>query len=308
VGAHMKIFIIHKSEDRTAVENLMQEINSRVNVDLLALQSNKDDKHWRKEAKAKIDQSDLILYILGEITHTSTFVDEEIQYALKKKKQILLYRLRPEYKDVINGSLIKKDSFNNTNKELFKEISLEDLPRVLKQGYDFDIARQLEQTKDPKRETELIEQYKAYLQTSEDILNRRQNTSNFYTTLNTTMLTILATAAGLLFSLSGINGMLATAVGMFSVSIMGILLNLNWLSLLESYGRLNSAKMKVISEIEKNLPANIYDTEWRVMSEKLCGGKYISFTAIEKRLPICFVVLYGLLICLSMALFVISII
>ena len=137
---------------------------------------------------------------------------------------------------------------------------------------------------------------------------RRIVTSNFYTTLNTTMLTILATAAGLLFSLSGINGMLATAVGMFSVSIMGILLNLNWLSLLESYGRLNSAKMKVISEIEKNLPANIYDTEWRVMSEKLCGGKYISFTAIEKRLPICFVVLYGLLICLSMALFVISII
>lgn len=304
----MKIFIIHKSDDYEDVMKLTRRINDLVKVDLLALVSKKDDKYWWKEAKTKIDQSDMILYVLGAMTHTSTNVDDEIKYSLKRKKQILLYRLHPEEKNEVNSSLFQKDSFTNVDKPRFKEIALEDLPRVLKYGYDFDIAKQLEQTKDPKRETELIEQYKAYLQTSEEVLNRRQNTSNFYTTLNTTMLTIMATVVGVTVGLTGVNGLLVTALSLLAVSVVGILLNINWLSLLESYGRLNSAKMKVISEIEKNLPANIYDTEWRVMDEKLYGGKYVSFTAIEKRLPFCFIVLYSLLVIAGIVMFCISVI
>jgi hypothetical protein len=245
--------------------------------------------------------------VLGTETHTSPNVDDEIKYSLKKQKKILLYRLNPQNKDRINACLFRKDSFNNTDKPLFKEIKLDDLTRIIQYGYDFDVAKQLDKTKDPKRETELIEQYKAYLQTSEEVLTRRQNTSNFYTTLNTTMLTIMATVVGVLVGLANVNSLLVTSLILFAVSAVGILLDINWLCLLESYGRLNGAKMKVISEIEKNLPANIYDTEWRVMSEKLYGGKYVSFTAIEKRLPVCFIVLYALLACASIAMFCISI-
>ena len=302
----MKIFIIHKGGDYDSVVSLRDEINKRVEVDLLALVSAPEDKHWMREAKAKIDESDLILYVLGKETHTSPNVDDEIEYAKKKKKRILLYRLNPQNRDKINNCLFEKNSYNNTDKPLFKEIALDDLERIAQYGYDFDVARQLEKTKDPKRETELIEQYKAYLQTSEDVLSRRQNTSTFYTTLNTSMLTITATVVSILFGISGINGMLVAAFILFAVSVVGILLNINWYALLESYGRLNSAKMKVISEIEKNLPANIYDTEWRVMSEKLCGRKYVSFTDIEKRLPACFVVLYGFMVCVSIVLLCLS--
>jgi hypothetical protein len=66
--------------------------------------------------------------------------------------------------------------------------------------------------------------------------------------------------------------------------------------------------MRVISEMERNLPANIYNTEWKVMSEKLYGGRYVSFTSIEKRIPVFFATIFVLTFCASIALFVISII
>ncbi|MBQ7390892.1 MAG: toll/interleukin-1 receptor domain-containing protein [Clostridia bacterium] len=303
----MKIFIIHRSMDKDRIKKLKQDIENVCNIDLLLLDSNIDNTEWFEEAKRKIKESDMILYALGETTHESPNVDDEINYALKKKKQILLIRLNPDQKDKINAPLFKKDSYNNTDKPLFKEIKTEDLARVLDQGYQFDVGDKLAETKDPKREADLIEQYKAYLATSEDVLTRRQNTSNFYTTLNTSILTLALTIAGLIFGLPSIgNSLLIASVITLAVSAIGVLLNLNWLSLLESYGRLNGAKIRVISEIEKSLPANIYNTEWKVMSEKLCGEKYVSFTSIEKRIPAFFTILFGLLFVASIVALIIA--
>ena len=330
----MKIFIVHKGEDRDRIVELKKKIEELVDVDLLLMETdankktcendkktkkkrvpkkcfnkNKDDNTWFKEAKQKIKQSDMILYALGENTYSSPNVDKEIEYSLKKKKQIVLIRLNPEKKDVINKSLFKKDTYNNTDKPLFKEIKLDDLERILKQGYHFDVSDKLADTRDPKRESDLIEQYKAYLATSEDVLTRRQNTSNFYTTLNTSILTFATTISGVILGLPVVkNSMLVVSIITFVVSLIGILLNWNWFSLLESYGRLNGAKMRVISEMEKNLPANVYNTEWKVMSEKLYGGRYVSFTSIEKRIPIFFAIIFAITFCASIVAFVISLI
>ena len=301
----MKIFIIHRGADFDRVEELKKQVKERVRVDLLALTSDPEDKKWFKEAKEKIGQSDLVLYVLGKTTHESENVDREILYALKKKKQILLYRLDPEGDDIINTPLFKKDSFNNVDKPLFKEIVLDDLTRIIKCGYQFDVGDKLNGTRAADG-AQLIDQYKAYLATSEDVLNRRQTTSNFYITLNSSMLTIAVTVSGILLGMSALNGLLVVALILFAVSLISILLNINWLSLLDSYGRLNGAKMRVISELEKSLPANIYDTEWKVMSEKLCDGKYVSFTAIEKRIPKFFIALFAVLLCASVVMFCLS--
>ena len=58
--------------------------------------------------------------------------------------------------------------------------------------------------------------------------------------------------------------------------------------------------------VEKSLPANIYNTEWKVMSEKLCGEKYVSFTSIEKRIPAFFTILFGLLFVASIVALIIA--
>ena len=80
------------------------------------------------------------------------------------------------------------------------------------------------------------------------------------------------------------------------LSIVGIILSISWIKLLSSYGDLNSSKMKIISYIEKQLPASLYDAEWAALSDKLNKRKYVSFTNSEKGVPLLFIIVY---ICVS---------
>ncbi len=300
----MKIFIVHSGADYDRVNTLQKSIYQQTGADLLALESktNKDETSWKKEAKEKIKIADVILYILGEQSHTSQNIDFELKKALQYKKQILLLRLNTEQPDKVNDVLFCEDKYmsssNITNKKpLYKEVRLEELTKFIQYGYGFDISDKLDETLEPKRSADIIEQYKVYLETSEQILNRRQSTSNFYTTLNTSILGVGSTVFGIVVGLDVIKNNLMIAASIFIViSLLGLLLCCNWLSLLESYGKLNAAKIRVISEIEKRLPVNIYDTEWKVMSEKLGGNKYRPFTSLEKRIPLIFISIYVIIL------------
>ena len=75
----------------------------------------------------------------------------------------------------------------------------------------------------------------------------------------------------------------------FLLSLVGAILSVSWIKLLASYGDLNSSKMKIISYMEKQLPASLYDAEWAALSDKLNKRKYVSFTDSEKRVPALFI-------------------
>ena len=66
-------------------------------------------------------------------------------------------------------------------------------------------------------------------------------------------------------------------------------------NILDAYGTLNAAKMKVLNLLEEQLPIALYDTEWRIMSDKLNNKKYVSFTDSEKRIPKLFMAIYFLI-------------
>lgn len=305
----MRIFVIHKGENFDDVVKLREEITKRISADILVLESDSKFKSWKKEAKYKIKACDFVLYVLGENTHKSKNVDYEIAYAIKKRKQILLYELNPDRNYAINKTLFSVDSFTGNDRPLFKKITLDNLTKILKYGYDFDIKETLEETTAFENDSGLIEQYKAYLETSEEVLNRRQTVSNFYTTLNTSLLTIAATSTGVIFGIDSIKNNYLVGCGIaIIISLIGILLCLNWNKLLDSYGNLNGAKIKVISQMEKNLYANIYDTEWKIMSEKLGTKRYVSFTKIEKRVPKIFIGVYVFLVCVAIIFALISLI
>src|SRR5882757_11577470 len=104
----------------------------------------------------------------------------------------------------------------------------------------------------------LLEQYKLYLTLADKISERRLNTNSFFLTVNTSLITVIglsnilapkilkqgevqadSQAANFLFILSG---------------IAGIALCYFWYRLIRSYKDLNSAKFKVIHEVEKQLP------------------------------------------------------
>jgi hypothetical protein len=81
-----------------------------------------------------------------------------------------------------------------------------------------------------------------------------------------------------------------------TLSFVGIILALSWTNILTTYGNLNSSKMKIISMIERELPASLFDTEWEVLSDSLNNHRYVSFTDSEKRIPKMFIAIYFLII------------
>ena len=141
---------------------------------------------------------------------------------------------------------------------------------------------------------ELLEQYKMFQKTSEDLVVRRQEVNSFYITVNSAMAAVLGLVLGLVHY--PVNFLI---IGF--MSIVGIILDISWIGILESYGTLNSAKMKLINLIEEQLPVPLYDLEWRIMSDKLNSRKYVSFTDSEKRVPKLFLCVYVFVLAISAA-------
>ena len=134
-----------------------------------------------------------------------------------------------------------------------------------------------------------MDQYKMFQKTSEDLVARRQSVSSFYISVNSALVALLGIVMGLVEMPTKIYVMLF-------MCLTGIILDFSWIRILEAYGTLNAAKMKVIHLIEEQLPVALYDTEWRVMSDKLNNRKYVSFTNSEKRIPKIFAGVYAIVI------------
>lgn len=58
-----------------------------------------------------------------------------------------------------------------------------------------------------------------------------------------------------------------------------------WYRLLRSYKDLNSAKFKVIHEIEAQLPLAPYDMEWEKVGKGQNSKLYLPFTHVEVLIP-----------------------
>ena len=137
----------------------------------------------------------------------------------------------------------------------------------------------------------LLEQYKLFSDTAETLVTRRQNMNSFYITANTALITIGATVT----ALSGEQIIYSKLLILLALSLPGFLLNFSWRRTLDSYFINNKGKMKILSMIEKRLPASLYDAEWKAMKNKYSKEKYVSFTDREKKLPLVFIVFFSVL-------------
>lgn len=130
----------------------------------------------------------------------------------------------------------------------------------------------------------LLEQYKLISESADKITDKRQSTNNFYLGVNSF---ILAVASYLAVSKVNTVSIL--------ISVSGLLVSIVWLKNINSFKQLNSAKFKVIHELEEYLPARIYQKE----DEYLQKG-YYKLTAVEKWIPVIFGVLYVIIILISL--------
>lgn len=304
----LKSYIIYKFEEYDVVKDKLMNIQERCkNFDPLLFKSS-SDKYWKREATKKIKEADCAIYFVSKESAKSENVDWELEKFIKYDKPI--YTIRLDSFDKYNEVLYRKQAFGNfeyINKSRYmysREVDNDILIKYINNNLELDISEDIIKNSNMSPEV-LIEQYKAYLQTSEDVVSRRQAVSNFYITVNASILSILSTIVAVIGALNFDYSLLATIIGCYLVPLVGLVLCFNWRRVVTSYGQLNSAKMTVIAAMEKNLPFDIYDVEWKVQTDRLGKRKYVSFTRIEKLVPFLFSAIYGAIFLLAIVLSII---
>lgn len=300
----MHYFIIHSGGDyEKRVQPLLEEWSARLSrFKCSVLKSTKED--WYDDARAKIRGAEKIIYIVGENSGNNENIDWELKAAIEENKQVYVYKLSPEYSlnKIISSSkenshIIKGDKDGelvfSSIKDKFLIADRETLGNMLRED-DACISQYLESSsQDPDV---MMKQYQMFVETSEELVRRKQNVNSFYITLNSLIVSIILAAFTLAdsFSVAGVPIKYSTVIICLSALVGGIV-SLSWHSLIQSYADLNFSKMKIISYIETQLAYNLYDTEWQLVAQKKGNKKYKSFSAKEKFIAKLFLGLYALL-------------
>jgi hypothetical protein len=136
-----------------------------------------------------------------------------------------------------------------------------------------------------KYQDHLLEQYKLFVETSQHVSDKRQNSNNYLLTLNSSLVTLFV----VFLSTFGHHRWNAL------IPAIGLIVCFIWYSLVDSYKHLNTAKFKVIHEMEEQLPVALFRHEWHVCGHCKTKGKYTPLTHLERWVPVAFAILYAVL-------------
>ena len=131
---------------------------------------------------------------------------------------------------------------------------------------------------------DLLEQYKLYVQSAENVSARRVASSNYLLTLNAALVALYG------FQSAGFG----ENFWALAVPLIGIAVSLLWRSIIRSHADLNRVKFKVIHEFEEHLPAAMFKYEWQ-LAEEGQGKVYRAVTGFELWIPVLFAALHVVL-------------
>ena len=137
----------------------------------------------------------------------------------------------------------------------------------------------------------LLEQYKLYVQSAENVSARRVASGRYLLTISAALVALYGIQS------AGFGQNYWTLV----IPVMGFLVSLLWYRMIQSHADLNTVKFKLIHQLETHLPAAIYSYEWQ-LAEEGKGRTYTPVTSIERWLPILFATLHlvlGIMIVLA---------
>lgn len=130
----------------------------------------------------------------------------------------------------------------------------------------------------------LIEQYKLYVQMADNVSVRRSQSNQFYISVLSALLAVVA-LVGKLYG-SGADARIELVnVAFLGITMLGLIICIVWSVNLLSYRQLNAGKFKVIHEMESMLPYACYDREWEILGCGHSSSKYIPLTNIEVYVP-----------------------
>lgn len=127
----------------------------------------------------------------------------------------------------------------------------------------------------------IIEQYKMYVQTADNVSARRVSTGRYLLTLSAALIAVYG------FQSTALDQWYLTIL----VTVAGVAVSLLWYKIIKSHRDLNGVKFKLIHELEQHLPADLFTQEWR-MTEENSNKSYTKITDIERWIPFLFVALH----------------
>jgi hypothetical protein len=130
----------------------------------------------------------------------------------------------------------------------------------------------------------LLEQYKLYVGTTQDVTSKRLESNKFYLSISSVIFAI----AGYLTAINE-----TSVIVLFS--IIGVIISVVWIQSIESYRELNAAKFRVIHKLEESMPACLFKCE-----EKQYQGKQKGLSFTERWCPIAFIILYCAVIAIAL--------
>ncbi|HJP18459.1 MAG TPA: hypothetical protein QF468_07405 [Nitrospinota bacterium] len=139
----------------------------------------------------------------------------------------------------------------------------------------------------PEKRVDLIlDQYKLYVEVADRISSRRQSANSFFLSINTALVALT--------SYLGMGN--ERYSGYWLIATAGIVLSYMWYRLVVSYKDLNTAKFKVVHEMESQLPLSPYDAEWEAVGRGKAPELYLPFTHVEIYVPWVFLVIHAVVL------------
>lgn len=246
----MKVFLCYRSVDIVSSEKILAELKRCSNNSLVILYQKENINNWKKQVLDKLKNSDYVVFLLGNKTTESEFILWELEQAKKLNKPVVCILLSSASEDAIK--LFEYFPIFNSSKQCYEYLS-----KI------FIDDRKLQ-----------IEQYKIMVSSTEKVTEQRLKVNNLFFTITSSILSIsLVIGKALDFSIVG-------SLGMILLTIMALLVSFFWEKLINSYGKLNKGKFKVIDIIEKKLRTNMFENEWEILTNEI---KYESNTQTETK-------------------------
>lgn len=235
----MKIFICFRSIDKVkSDETILSLLNVSENF-VAVLTQTEHVENWKEIVEARIKESDFVAFLIGSETFKSDQIIWEYAKAKSLNKQIIGIKLDNATEESIlfcQGFQV----FDNT------EQAFNYLSKV------FANDRQLK-----------IEQYKIMVSSTEKVTDARMRINNLFFTITSSILSV-AFVLGKTY-----NFIPLSVLAMVVLTALALLTTYFWGKLIKAYGKLNTGKFKVIDRIEKELRTNMFEEEWRILTQEI---------------------------------------
>jgi hypothetical protein len=235
----MKLFVCNRSKDIDIAKQAIADLLAKSENFIAVQQEVEHSENWQKKVEQKMQESDFVVFLLGSDTFKSEQIIWEYAKAKDLNKQIVGYKLS----NASEQSILFCQGF-----QVFE--NPEHCIKFLTKTYDDD--RKLK-----------LDQYKIMVSSTEKVTENRMKVNNLFFTITSSILSV-GFVLGKTFGFS-----IKAMLGMLTLTILSLIVSYFWEKLILSYALLNRGKFKVIDRIEKQLRTNMFEDEWKILTQEI---------------------------------------